>query len=179
MRFIFLQKTNPETPPIPDAETLRMLSMILLSCILGQISPFPSFLAFLSLDFVSLFLRLITPFVLSIELIVFHLGVMTAVRFYVQEKYAIIKYNYVSMALILSSFGKFIIVPMVIWDYNDMEYAWFVNVFVVTSNAEALSGQPKKTTFPFLLFLILLLFNTIFLSLLLQCFLMWRIGKPS
>jgi len=49
------------------------------------------------------------------------------------------KYNYVSMALILSSFGKLIIILMVIWDYNDMEYSWGVNVFVLTSNAEALS----------------------------------------
>ena len=69
----------------------------------------------------------------------FHVGVMTAVKYYVWEKYAIMKYNYVTMAIILSSFGKLIIVLMVIWDYNDMEYAWWANVFVLTSNAEAIA----------------------------------------
>lgn len=64
---------------------------------------------------------------------------MLAVKFYVREKYAIMKYNYVTMAVVLSSFGKLIIILMAIWDYNDMEYSWGVNVFVLTSNAEALS----------------------------------------
>jgi len=75
-----------------------------------------------------------------LETVVYHLGIMQAVRsFYIKNKYAIIKYNYISNALIISSFGKLIIVLMVIWDYNDMAYTWWINVFVLSSNAEALS----------------------------------------
>ncbi|KAI8838629.1 Arv1-like family-domain-containing protein [Chytridium lagenaria] len=49
-------------------------------------------------------------------------------------------YNRISIALIVSSFGKLLLILMVIWDYNELEYAWLVNVLVLISNLEALSG---------------------------------------
>ena len=29
---------------------------------------------------------------------------------------------------------------MVIWDYNELEYSWLVNILVATSQVEAISG---------------------------------------
>lgn len=45
------------------------------------------------------------------------------------------------MALILSSFAKLLLILMIIWDYMyELQYSWLVNILVLTSNAEALSG---------------------------------------
>ncbi|CAG8677944.1 9278_t:CDS:2 [Gigaspora rosea] len=43
------------------------------------------------------------------------------------------------MALIISSFGKILIISMVIWDYDQLEFSWLINVVVLTSNIEALA----------------------------------------
>ncbi|OAD81075.1 hypothetical protein PHYBLDRAFT_17818 [Phycomyces blakesleeanus NRRL 1555(-)] len=50
-------------------------------------------------------------------------------------------YNYVAMALIISSFGKMLLILMVIWDYKQLEYSWLVSIIVLVSNVEALSGK--------------------------------------
>lgn len=76
-----------------------------------------------------------------LEFLALHAGVRLATSFYVGNAYAIVKYNYVSMAMILSSFGKLLLILMVIWDYNELEYSWLVNLLVLTSNVEALSGK--------------------------------------
>jgi hypothetical protein len=44
------------------------------------------------------------------------------------------------MALIISSFGKMLLILMVIWDYKQLEYSWLVSIIVLASNTEALSG---------------------------------------
>ncbi|OAD04791.1 hypothetical protein MUCCIDRAFT_161506 [Mucor lusitanicus CBS 277.49] len=49
-------------------------------------------------------------------------------------------HNYVSMALIISSFGKMLLILMVIWDYKQLEYSWLVSIIVLASNTEALSA---------------------------------------
>lgn len=51
------------------------------------------------------------------------------------------RHNYVSMALIISSFGKMLLILMVIWDYKQLEYSWLVSIIVLASNTEALSGK--------------------------------------
>ncbi|KAI8050173.1 Arv1-like family-domain-containing protein [Gilbertella persicaria] len=51
------------------------------------------------------------------------------------------QHNYVSMALIISSFGKMLLILMVIWDYKQLEYSWLVNIIVLASNTEAMSGS--------------------------------------
>lgn len=48
------------------------------------------------------------------------------------------------MALIVSSFGKMLLILMVIWDYKQLEYSWLVSIIVLTSNIEALSGKSKQ-----------------------------------
>lgn len=45
------------------------------------------------------------------------------------------------MALIISSFGKMLLILMVIWDYKQLEYSWLVGIIVLASNTEALSGM--------------------------------------
>lgn len=50
------------------------------------------------------------------------------------------------MALIVSSFGKMLLILMVIWDYKQLEYSWLVSIIVLTSNIEALSGITKLNT---------------------------------
>jgi len=44
------------------------------------------------------------------------------------------------MGLILSSFAKLALLLMVIWDYDTFTFSWMVQLIVLTSNAEALSG---------------------------------------
>lgn len=44
------------------------------------------------------------------------------------------------MALVISSFGKMLLILMVIWDYKQLGYSWLVNMIVLASNVEALSG---------------------------------------
>jgi len=61
-----------------------------------------------------------------------------AVSIYLGRRYAIVKYNYISMALIISSFGKMLLILMVIWDYKELEYGWLISIVVLTSNVEAL-----------------------------------------
>ena len=52
------------------------------------------------------------------------------------------RYNYITTTLIISSFGKMLLILMVIWDYTGLEYSWhLVNLIVLTSNIEALSGK--------------------------------------
>lgn len=46
--------------------------------------------------------------------------------------------------LILSSFGKFLHIVMIIWDYHDMEFEFLINLIVFTSNLEALSGTASS-----------------------------------
>ena len=62
------------------------------------------------------------------------------IRWYFRKERKKVRYNYVSMALIISSFGKMLLILMVIWDYKQLEYSWLVGVIVLASNTEALSG---------------------------------------
>ncbi|KAI9144001.1 Arv1 protein [Paraphysoderma sedebokerense] len=48
--------------------------------------------------------------------------------------------NQTSAALILSSFEKLLLILMVIWGYNRLEYSWVFSLLVVSSNVEGLSG---------------------------------------
>ncbi len=48
-------------------------------------------------------------------------------------------YNKLSRGLIFSSFGHFILILMVIWDFQELEYAWLIQVLVLLSHSEALA----------------------------------------
>ncbi|KAK4519782.1 40S ribosomal protein S25 [Mucor velutinosus] len=73
------------------------------------------------------------------EFIVFHCCINLAIRVYFRNQNKRIRHNYVSMALIISSFGKMLLILMVIWDYKQLEYSWLVGIIVLASNTEALS----------------------------------------
>ncbi|TPX76309.1 hypothetical protein CcCBS67573_g02444 [Chytriomyces confervae] len=80
----------------------------------------------------------------SKEFVIWHLSIRSAVwMLYKPESRETRKldwYNKLSMSLIISSYGKLFLLLMAIWDYNELEYAWTLNVFVVLSNLEALSA---------------------------------------
>lgn len=79
-------------------------------------------------------------FLCIIEFLSFHFGVRLIVSLWYGGRYAILKYNYISTTLIISSFGKMLLILMVIWDYTELEHSWhLVNLVVLTSNIEALS----------------------------------------
>ncbi|KAF8923748.1 hypothetical protein BGZ58_002587, partial [Dissophora ornata] len=79
-------------------------------------------------------------FLCIIEFLSFHFGVRLIVSLWYGGRYAILKYNYITTTLIISSFGKMLLILMVIWDYTELEHSWhLVNLIVLTSNIEALS----------------------------------------
>ncbi|KAG0092687.1 sterol homeostasis protein [Podila epicladia] len=79
-------------------------------------------------------------FLCVIEFLSFHFGVRLIISLWYGGRYAILKYNYITTTLIISSFGKMLLILMVIWDYTELEHSWLlVNFIVFTSNIEALS----------------------------------------
>ncbi|ORX42045.1 hypothetical protein BCR36DRAFT_338193, partial [Piromyces finnis] len=78
-------------------------------------------------------------FVCTIELIIFHASIRFIIWLLFHKKYEIIKYNYVTIALIISSFSKLLYILMIIWDYGEINYSWYINILVFTSNVEAIS----------------------------------------
>ncbi|KAI9305093.1 Arv1-like family-domain-containing protein [Cunninghamella echinulata] len=73
------------------------------------------------------------------EFIVFHCSTCLTLKLYFFNQSKIIRYNYISMALVISSFGKMLLILMVIWNYEQLEYSWLVSIIVLASNVEALS----------------------------------------
>ncbi|KAL1923921.1 uncharacterized protein VTP21DRAFT_6956 [Calcarisporiella thermophila] len=75
----------------------------------------------------------------AVEFLAYQMSVIFAVKLCMGSRYAILKYNYITMTLILSSFGKMLLILMVIWSFHELEYSWLVSIFVFTSNVEALA----------------------------------------
>ncbi|KAI7871284.1 Arv1-like family-domain-containing protein [Spinellus fusiger] len=89
------------------------------------------------------------------EFIVFHCCICLSVRWFCCNYEKAIRYNFVSMALIISSFGKMLLILMVIWDYKQLEYSWLVSIIVLASNIEALTvylGLPYIKTLSIMAF---------------------------
>ena len=61
--------------------------------------------------------------------------------------------------LILSSFGKLLHIVTVIWDYNDLEFSYLINITVFTSNIEAISGISSLFSFCFIYVAIAVIFS--------------------
>ncbi|KAG2218699.1 hypothetical protein INT45_003966 [Circinella minor] len=72
------------------------------------------------------------------EFVTFHGFIRLAIQLLLPSSKKI-RYNYVAMALVISSFGKMLLILMVIWDYKQLEYSWLVGLIVLASNTEALS----------------------------------------
>jgi hypothetical protein len=68
----------------------------------------------------------------TLEFVAFHLSTRTALMLI--SKQSAVSANQFSMAIILSSFGKVILLFMVIWDYGNLNPSFIVNLFVIASN---------------------------------------------
>ncbi|KAI8921536.1 Arv1 protein [Entophlyctis helioformis] len=75
----------------------------------------------------------------AIETFMFHLGVRLCAGIVTRGTLTRQQYNQMSMALVVSSFGKILLIVMVVWDYGNLDPSFLVNVLVCTSNMEALS----------------------------------------
>lgn len=80
-----------------------------------------------------------------VEWLVYIFGILVAAHFAIGKSYAIIKYNYLVMAIILSSFGKSLLMFLMLWDYRQA-FNTVLNVFVLTSNAVAVKAFLENTT---------------------------------
>ena len=72
-----------------------------------------------------------------VELAAYVGGVAAAVRATYGARCLMLKYNYLVMSLLLSSFGKLFAVLMMVWDY-DLSFFALLNLFVLSSNVVAL-----------------------------------------
>lgn len=88
------------------------------------------------------------------EFCAYAMGIALAVHISIASKYTILKYNYLLMAIILSSFGKGLLILMMIWDYPAYPFALstLLNAFVLTSNVVALKGKKLFFSLPHPLF---------------------------
>jgi hypothetical protein len=75
------------------------------------------------------------------EFIAFHLSVRFGTFIVSGLKLSTIECNRLSMAIILSSFGKMILIVMVIWDYGVDNPSLLINLFVLSCNYCAISGS--------------------------------------
>ena len=81
-------------------------------------------------------------YVLSIcilEFILFHLVIRNLTGIVLGHRLDLASANHLSMVLILSSFGKVLLIVMVIWDYGNLNPSFFINLYVTTCNFLALS----------------------------------------
>jgi hypothetical protein len=68
----------------------------------------------------------------TIEFLGFHLVIRTTLDFF--KKQTLAELNRLSMALVLSSFGKLLLIVMVIWDYGNLNPSIIINMFVFLCN---------------------------------------------
>ncbi|KAM9993593.1 hypothetical protein ACTFIZ_011570 [Dictyostelium cf. discoideum] len=87
------------------------------------------------------------------EFAVYILSIILSVRLIYESRYPIIKYNYLIMAIILSSFGKGFLVLMMIWDYP-FSFGSILNIFVLSSNVVAIKVFLDTTTFKAIFFVV-------------------------
>jgi hypothetical protein len=76
-------------------------------------------------------------YVLSIcvmEFILFHLMLRNMAGLLFKRRLTFAEANHLSMSLVLSSFGKILLIVMVIWDYGKLNPSFFINLFVLVCN---------------------------------------------
>lgn len=74
-----------------------------------------------------------------LEFFIFHIVIRGMISLLIEgEEVTLAKGNHISMALVLSSFGKILLIVMVIWDYGKLNPAFFINLFVLICNFVAL-----------------------------------------
>ena len=109
--------------------TLRLSIILILFEVFARWTHLPSH------SFQSYYFYLFT--LCLIEFAVFHLYIRS-VSFYIYKSNSL---NDVTCALILSSFGKLLLLCASIWDYNDLERSWLLSVMIFMTNNVALAGK--------------------------------------
>ena len=79
-------------------------------------------------------------FLCSLEFLFWHLGIQFAIRAW-NPKMTRHDLMRISLAMIMSSFGKLLLIVLAIWDYSDLEHSWLINLLVFMTNGVALSGK--------------------------------------
>jgi len=80
---------------------------------------------------------LLIAFVAIVEFALFIGGIYLAVWCYLGKRYAIVKYNYLLMAILLSCFGKPFFLLTIIWNYP-IQFVSLLNIFILASNVVAI-----------------------------------------
>ena len=71
-----------------------------------------------------------------LEFTIYHFGLRIFI-YYIYRSNAL---DDISCALVISSFGKLLLLCLSIWDYNDLEYSWLFGLVIFMTNSVALSG---------------------------------------
>ena len=74
------------------------------------------------------------------EIFVYVMGLMGAVYLSLGPSCALVKYNYLIMAVILSSFAKPFLLLTMVWQY-ELDFNALINAFILVSNTVALQGE--------------------------------------
>jgi hypothetical protein len=136
-------QTVTHTPPNPQRPILQMAAMLVLVEAYFEWRgkhhehplDFPTVCCLLAVSALSLALRCIT--------------MVAATWVYVRNLTPLMRYNYVVVAIIASSFGKSFFAFSLVWDYEYVSYSAVVSIFVFSSNVVALKvGRSPLIRFP-------------------------------
>ncbi|KAJ3305793.1 sterol homeostasis protein [Kappamyces sp. JEL0829] len=73
------------------------------------------------------------------EFFLFHLTIRNVSQIVLGTRLCLADANHLSTTLVLSSFGKILLIVMVIWDYGSLNPSFFINFFVLVCNWVAIT----------------------------------------
>jgi hypothetical protein len=79
-------------------------------------------------------------FLCTFEFFFWHFGIWIGSMSLLQRRLSLKELERLSLGIILSSFGKLLLIAMAIWNFSDLEHSWLINMIVLASNSVALSG---------------------------------------
>ena len=80
-------------------------------------------------------------FLCTFEFLFWHIGIWIGSMILLYKKFSFSELERLSLGVVLSSFGKLLLIAMAIWNFSDLEHSWLINVIVLSSNSVALSGM--------------------------------------
>ena len=85
-----------------------------------------------------------------VEFSIYHI----ALRFIIYFKYRSKALDDITCAIVISSFGKLLLLCLSIWDYDDLTHTWLLSLVILMTNSVALSVMLKTSRFEAILILI-------------------------
>jgi len=82
----------------------------------------------------------LVAFQVLLEMVVYIVCILFLVKLYLKDQYVIVKWNYIAIGIIVSSFGKTFLLLMMIWDF-DSSITLLLDFFIISSNTLALKGD--------------------------------------